>query len=49
VGKSMDSKSKAKLNEATTILSELLKSKLEPKVDLKIVEAQEILLHIQYG
>jgi hypothetical protein len=36
----------SKLDQATSILSELLKTNLPPEIDKKIVAAQEILLSI---
>jgi hypothetical protein len=43
----MVNQNQAKLNQATDILSELLKSNLNPQEDLKIVAAQELLLQVQ--
>lgn len=43
----MISENQTKLNKATDILSELLKAKLPPQEDLKIVAAQELLLSVQ--
>jgi len=43
----MIKQNQAKLNQVTDILSELLKAKLPPQEDLKIVAAQELLLSVQ--
>jgi len=43
----MNSNQQTKLDQATDLLSELLKSKLPIEEDSKILEAQELLLSIQ--
>lgn len=43
----MMDENQTKLNQATDLLSELLKAKLPPKEDLKVLHAQELLLSVQ--